>query len=444
MKHIVKIEKLGASGDGIGYYRGKKIFVSGTLPGEKIEIELDVETAHGYHSKIISRLNSSNERQDPECMHFDLCGGCVAQHYNGALYKEWKLNILRNALLSRGIKDVEIAPLISSPPASRRRTRLSLSRSGRTNEVRILLGFNQFRTSKVINIISCNILLPRLQNLLSPLRTLVKSLSPSLKYISITQADVGLELIFHGLHTSPNMQEREIIADFAHSYSIARIAVEVYQIWERKKHLTNKNRITKSRTLPETIVQPSEVKAIFSNIAVPISCGAFLQPTKDGEEAIVRQLVQGLRISRDKPLQIADLYSGIGSIGLNLAARAQKVTMYEYNKEMAHASALAGNLAKVKTTTNVRNLSKQPLRKDELNKFDAVIFDPPRAGARSQATHLAQSKVERIAAVSCNPATFSRDARILINGGYKLLSITPIDQFKWSHHIELVGLFELC
>ena len=143
-------------------------------------------------------------------------------------------------------------------------------------------------------------------------------------------------------------------------------------------------------------------------------------------------------------MRIADLYSGVGSIGLNLAARGQKVAMYEYNKEMANAAFMASNRANIVTTTSVRNLSKQPLGNDELNKFDAVVFDPPRAGARLQASHLAKSKVKNIAAVSCNPATFSRDARILIDGGYNLLSVTPIDQFQWSHHTELVGIFKLC
>lgn len=444
MKYTVKIEKLGASGDGIGYYHGKKVFVSGTLPGEIIETSLYLQTSQGYYGNIISWLKISEERRKPECKHFDLCGGCVAQHFNRLTYGEWKLSILRDALLSRGIKDVKIASLITCPPSSRRRTRLSLSRSRKTNEGIIQLGFNQYRTSHVVNIEACSILLPQLEKLLSPLRSVVKSLSPKLKSISITQADVGLEIIFHGLCASLTLKEREIIATFANSNDIARIAVVEYPIGDRNHRFTNKIPRIKRTTPPEIIVQPNQVNAIFSDITVPIPCGAFLQPTKYGEEAIVQQIIQGLKITHDKPLHIADLYSGIGSIGLNLASRGQKVDMYEVNKEMAHASSVAGNLAQVATTATVRNLSRQPLSSDELNKFNAVIFDPPRAGAKSQVAHLAKSKVEFIVAVSCNPATFSRDARILINGGYKLLTVTPIDQFKWSYHMELVGLFKLC
>ena len=262
MRYKLKIEKLGASGDGIGYYHGKKVFVSGTLPGEIIETELDVETSQGYYGHVISRLNNSNERQEPECRHFEFCGGCVAQHYSVAAYREWKLNILRNALLTRGIRDVKISPLIICPPSSRRRTRLSLSRVRKTNDVQIRLGFNQYRTSKVIDIISCSLLLPRLQKLLPPLRKVVKFLSPNLKQISIVQADVGLEVILHGIDSSPSMRQREVIAKFSSAHNIARVAVEVYQYEERKKKLTNKSRVFKSKSIPEIIVQPGAVKAV--------------------------------------------------------------------------------------------------------------------------------------------------------------------------------------
>jgi len=175
---------------------------------------------------------------------------------------------------------------------------------------------------------------------------------------------------------------------------------------------------------------------------VALPPGAFLQATAFGEAAIGRQVLAGLELAGARRVHAADLYAGIGAIGFGLAVAGHRVAMFEGDAAMAAAGAAAARAAGIQVSAEVRDLARRPLSVAELKPFDAVVFDPPRSGARAQAEMLAASGVARIAAISCNPASFARDARILIDGGYRLSALTPIDQFLWSSHVELVAIFQ--
>lgn len=428
MQCEVEIEALGAGGDGIARHDGARLFVPGALPGERVRIELGPAAGDGYRARLLERLNDGAARAEPECEYFGACGGCVAQHIAAQPYADWKRAILGDALAHRGIKGVAMAPLVPCPPASRRRTRLAADKKG-------ALGFRRRGTSEIIAIDHCTILLPALQALLAPLRELAANLADE---ISLTQAHTGLDVILHGLKEPPGMALREKLAAFAQAHGIARLSVESSAGGSKR----GRQRKRKAASQLETIAQPGQVRARFGAADVALPAGAFLQATAAGEAAINRLVRSGLALDPGSRANIADLYAGVGGIGFSLASPGHRVAMFEGAAAMAEAAGAAARAAQLPVTAEARDLARRPLGVAELKPFDAVIFDPPRAGAKAQAENLAASQVPRIAAVSCNPASFARDARILIDGGYRLSALTPIDQFLWSSHIELVAIFQ--
>ncbi len=434
MQCEVEIETLGAGGDGIARHDGARVFVPGALPAERVRVELGPAAQGGYHARLLARLNDSAARAEPACEYFGTCGGCVAQHIAAQPYVEWKRAILGDALAHRGIGDVALAPLVPCPPASRRRARLAVGKKG-------ALGFRRRGTSEIIDIAHCTILLPALQALLAPLRELAVNFAGE---ISLTQAPSGLDVILHGLDAPPGMAMREQLAAFAQSRGIARLSVEIRAAISKR----GRKRKRKAASQLETIAQPGQVRARFGSADVALPPGAFLQATAAGEAAINRLVRIGLALAADSRGHIADLYAGVGGIGFSLAssrggaAAGHRVAMFEGARAMSDAAQAAARKAELPVTAEARDLARRPLSVAELKAFDAVIFDPPRAGARAQVETLAASQVPRIAAVSCNPASFARDARILIDGGYYLNRLTPIDQFLWSSHVELVAIFQ--
>ncbi len=453
MRCEVCIEALGAGGDGIAYHDGTRVFVAGALPGERVQVDLGRVAKDGYHARLLERFNDGAARTEPVCEYFagdrgcggsggsGGCGGCVAQHIAALPYAAWKLTTLRDALAHRGLGDTPVAALISYPPASRRRARFAVSGNG-------MLGFRRRGASEIIAIAHCPVVLPALEALLTPLGQLAAEIGGGLNEISLTQAHHGLDVILHGLEAPPGMALREDLAAFAQTHGIARLSVEITGGGRRgaKSGGSKRGRHRKRRGAREleTITQPGAVRAGFGAADVALPVGAFLQATAAGEAAINRLVLQGLDLEQESHAHIADLYAGIGAIGFSLiSARAgQRVAMFEGVAAMAAAAEAAARTAGLAVSTEARDLARRPLSVAELKPFDAVIFDPPRAGARAQAETLAASGVARIAAVSCNPASFARDARILVNGGYRLTGLTPIDQFLWSNHVELVALFQ--
>ncbi|MFP6778567.1 MAG: class I SAM-dependent RNA methyltransferase, partial [Alphaproteobacteria bacterium] len=379
---------------------------------------------------------------------FGDCGGCVAQHITAETYGEWKIGVVRHALARRGLTEVAIAPLITLRPASRRRARFAVGRQHGGPKGAISLGFRRRGSDEIVAVERCAVLLPALEALLKPLRDLAAEIK--MTEISLTQAHQGIDVILHGLDAPPTLAVREMLATFAHTHRIQRLSVESLTHGRGGKDADKRKRRQRSTVL-ETIAQTSAVRARFAGIWVDLPPGAFLQPTAAGESAIQHLVRDGLALEElatgNRAVRIADLYAGTGGIGFALASDGavggarRHVAMFEGSTAMAGAARVAAGQAGLPVTAEQRDLARRPLSAAELKTCDAVIFDPPRAGAREQAEALAASSVARIAAVSCNAASFARDARILTDGAYRMHALTPIDQFLWSSHVEMVGIF---
>jgi len=442
----VTIEALGAGGDGIASHDGAKLFVHDSLPGERVRVML---SAKGDRANLKERLSEAPGRRTPPCSYFGTCGGCVAQHMAEEIYTEWKRAIIREALDHRGFNDVPIAPVVASPPGSRRRVRLAIVRARDNSSGGVGIGFRRRASHRVVAVARCAVLLPALDALIAPLGRLVMALGSGINEVSLTAAAEGCDVILHGLHAPPGLAMREALAEFAHAESIQRISVEYRWAAGRGCRRAGK-RHRKAALVLETVAQRGAVQARFGEIAVALPPGAFLQPTEAGEAAIQRLVLEGLGL--DTPVSeesargsykgawVADCYAGLGGIGFSMVP-SHRVAMFEGDAEMAEAARQAAGSAGPNVMVEARDLVRRPLTTAELNHFDAVVFNPPRAGAQALADALAESVVPRIAAVSCNPVTFARDARILADGGYRLAAVTPVDQFLWSRHVELVSIF---
>jgi len=345
------------------------------------------------------------------CRHFGTCGGCVFQNMSRDAYRAMKRDAIEKALALHGF-EAPVATLVETLPATRRRATLRAVKNG--DEV--VIGFNALRSHAVVDMQECFVLTPALVSLVQDLRELLRRLlrSQAQAEIDVTETDSGFDLAL-ALPARDFAHHTTVLAQWACAQAIARIFVN----GELAVHLAN----------PTIRIGDAEVR---------LPQGAFLQPSREGE-TILRQAV--LEITKGAR-RVADLFAGCGTFTLVLAqhARVHAVdTDHEALRSLDEAARKTRGLKPV--TTEARDLFTRPLRPDELAAFDAVVIDPPRAGARAQAQLLAQCRVGRLAYVSCNPETFARDAAILIKGGFHLTGVKPVDQFLWSKHIELVGAF---
>jgi 23S rRNA (uracil1939-C5)-methyltransferase len=408
------VEEIGAHGDGVARRDGDTVFVPYTLPGDHVSARR-IGPDHALPQDWIARGIAPHP---PRCPHFGSCGGCALQHLQDNAYAAWKLTQLETALARRGFGSVEIMPLVRARPAERRRAEFAAIRTA----AQTIIGFHAYRSRTVVDMQDCAVLAPAIVALLSPLRNFLHRALPKTRTadILVTQTETGLDLLVSHA-PPPERTEREAIAAFAAAQDLARIAWRV-----------------RGET-PEILVQRRVPQVRFADIAVDLPPGAFLQATRSGEDAIVAATLQGTAGAG----RVADLFAGCGTISLALSARF-RVHAVEGAKDLADALTAAGRRAQRagRLTVEMRDLSRRPLLPEELESFDAVVFDPPRDGAAAQALEIARSKIARVVGVSCNPATFARDARILVDAGFRLLRVTPIDQFLWSPHLELVGVFD--
>jgi 23S rRNA (uracil1939-C5)-methyltransferase len=411
-----QIVRLGAQGDGVAEHEGERLFVPYTTVGDRVR----VRRIGADGAEPLEFLTLSPKRAAPPCPHFgpSRCGGCLLQHLPDDVYAGWKIEMLRETLARSGLSGFTMQPLARTPPRARRRAEFAAT-VGR-GEVR--LGFHALASHEIIAIGPCPVLLPELEALLAPLRSfLLAAFRPPVTLdILATHIDGATELVFTGSH--PDSYLRERLAAFAEAQQLARIA------WRKDK-----------RRSPEVIAQRTPLQARFGSVTVDLPPAAFLQASAEGEQAIIAAVTRAVGNAR----HVADLYAGCGAIALALAGGKRQVVAVEREGEMIAALETAARRAVLggQIRTETRDLVRRPLIGDELRDLDAVIFDPPREGAAAQAQALAQSKVKLVVAVSCNPATFGRDARTLVDGGYRLTEVTPIDQFLWSPHLEVVGGF---
>ncbi len=345
--------------------------------------------------------------QVPPCRHFPECGGCQLQHADDAAYRGYLVSRIEGALAQHDLI-AEIREPHLSPPNSRRRASLR----GLRLEQRAVLGFNAQRSNQIVDMRECHILRPELFALVAPLRALLSSLLRPRRgaEIQLVLTDQGADVMLKGAQVE-GLEAIEAVTAFCIEHRLARLTLD-------------------QGLGPETFYEPEPVTVTLSGAEVTFPPGGFLQATQDGEAA----LVQAVREAVGPAARIADLFAGLGTFALAIPGRVHAA-------EASRDAVLALKPAKPDLTAEHRDLYRRPLDAAELANFDAVVLDPPRAGAAEQAAALAGSAVPRIAFVSCNPATFARDARTLVAGGYTLQWVRPVGQFRWSTHVELAAAF---
>jgi 23S rRNA (uracil1939-C5)-methyltransferase len=344
--------------------------------------------------------------QKPPCRHFPECGGCQLQHADDEAYRGYLVSRIETALAQHGLS-TEIRLPHLSPPLSRRRATLKVLKVGPG----VLLGFNAEMSHRIVDMRECHILRPELFALVEPLRQLLSDmLQPKrIAEVQLTLIDWGVDLLIKGVPAG-RLAEIEQLTSFAMDHDLARLSVD--------------------RGLgPDVLYEPQPATVTLSGRRVGFPAGGFLQATEDGESALIDAVGEAVIGCKS----IADLFAGLGTFGL--------ATNASYAAEASRDAASALKRAAPAMTVEHRDLYRRPLDRGELKRFGAVILDPPRAGAAEQVTVLAKSAVRRIAYVSCNPATFARDAKMLADGGYSLDWVEPVGQFRWSTHVELAACF---
>jgi len=390
-----RIARLAGRGDGVTE-SGR--FVALAAPGDRVGE--DGTVTPGPHRAL------------PPCRHFPECGGCQLQHVDDAAFAGFLQDRIVSALQAQALALPPIRQPHISPPMSRRRAALRAQRRGDT----LLLGFNQEGSHRIVDMRECHILRPELFALVGPLRALLRRLmGPRADGgVRMILADQGVDLLLEGI-AADDLAAAEAITAFAAEHRLARLALD-------------------DGYGPQTRWEPAPVTIGLSGVAVPLPHGGFLQATADGEAA----LVAAVRAAIGEPATTADLFAGLGTFALSVPGR---VYAAEGARDAALALKAAGNAAQRPIFVDHRDLFRRPLTPQELNRFEAVILDPPRAGAKEQAAALAAASVPRVAYASCNPATFARDAKALVAGGYRLDWVQPVGQFRWSTHVESVGAF---
>jgi 23S rRNA (uracil1939-C5)-methyltransferase len=403
---IVSIDRVGAQGDGVtGGAEGPR-FVPFTLAGERVRASFG-----GDRGRLDAILESSPDRLSPVCRHFGHCGGCALQHMKSELYSEWKREQVVAAFRARGI-EADVAAVLR-PQGKRRRAVLSVRRA----DAGLLVGFHEAQTHDLVDIAECPVLEPRIVAALPGLKKLLEPLvsRKGEARLTVTMTAAGLDVSIDDIERKLSPVVRAAIARDATALGCARVSVSDEPIYEALAPFLK-----------------------FGAIDVALPPGVFIQAVGEAEQAMAELILAGL----GKVKSAVDLFAGVGAFTFPIAGRAKVLAV---DSDKVAIAALAAGVKKATgikpITTLVRDLFREPLSALELNEHDAIVFDPPRAGAEAQCKMIAKSKVKTVIAVSCNPATLARDARTLIDGGYKIETITPVDQFLYSPHIEVVAVF---
>ncbi len=414
------IESVGVRGDGIARAGEAVVFVPRTLPGERVKVRLGKPGRDGtVRGALRAVIEPAPDRAEPPCPHFGVCGGCALQHMADGAYAAWKTGIVLGALERQGLPMDVVEPLVRTPPGARRRADLTAVR--RKDD--LLLGFNARAEHRVIDLVECPVLMPAIVALLPALReTLGRLFRPGdTGEVRVNMLDHGPDIVLiTGAKVGTGGRAR--LAELAEAAGAVRLSL---------RH--------PKAAVAETVARRAAPSIAFGGHAVEAPPGAFLQASREGEEALRGFVMEATRGAA----RVADLFCGLGAFALPLAARGAAVLAVDGDRAATTAlEEAARGLGKGSVSVEARDLDTRPLTVGELNRFDAVVFDPPRLGARPLAAQLAASRVPKVVAVSCNPASFARDARILVESGYRLRRVLPVDQFVWSPHVELAALLE--
>ena len=409
------ILEIGSRGDGIGEIAGQRYFVPFTLPGETVEAAPRDKRGEGIAAELEQVLSPSRHREAPPCRHFGTCGGCALQHWRREPYTAWKVDLIVRALAQRGVQLPRFEPPLIGVPGERRRADFVVRRQGR----RVLAGFHERANARIVDVEDCPVMRAPLAELLGPLRAAAVKLLPDggAADAMANETDSGIDLLLRPHRRFDlGLDKREELVGFAERADLARLS------WG-------------DRATAEPIVVRRTPLLLFGDARVEPPPGAFLQATRRAELAM-RAAVSGWA---GDALRLADLFAGIGALTIG---RPAKLALFESDRPAVAAIDAARRRLPVGTVTaERRDLFRNPLTAKELDAFDAVVLDPPRAGATAQSGELAKSKVPRVIYGSCDPGSFARDARTLQDGGYRLEKLLPIDQFLWSPHVELIALF---
>ena len=410
MTEQLNISRLGHRGDGVADTPDGAVYVPYTLPGETVTVER--VPGHPDRRHLLHVDKRGNERAEPICKHFGTCGGCALQHWSLAEYHLWKRSLVAEAMAQAGIV-APVADLVDAHGAGRRRAVFHARRG--THDI-LEVGFTAPRAHHIVPIDDCPILAPGLAGAVRTAWAIAEVLKGAGKPLDIqaTATDSGLDIDVRG-SGAVAAERLTTLAKVAETHKLARLT----------RH-------------GELVAQRAQPFLRVGNADVPLPPGAFLQATAEGEETLARLVVEPAGKSR----RVADLFTGIGTFAFRLAESARVAA---FDSEPAAIKALqqgAGRASGLKPIdAQVRDLFRRPLMASELKDLDLVVFDPPRQGAEAQARELGKSTVPIIVAVSCDANTFARDAKILVGSGYRLAAVTPIDQFRYSHHVEIVAKF---
>lgn len=393
---LTTIRSIGGRGEGIAEIDRRRIFVPFTLPGEQVEITVD-----GDRGTLLDVVTPSPDRIAPESRYFGTCGGCALQHMGPAAYSEFKRNLVVSALRHANV-ETTVSPLLDARGAGRRRATLHASKD--------TAGYMRARSHDLLDIEACSILVPALREAAPRIARAIGAQIGDCDVL-FTSTATGIDV---AIRTERKLKPDKLVP-LAQRLKLARLALNGEMIFQ--------------------IVVPT-VPVGRATVELPVA--SFLQATAAAEAALTELVLDG--IGRAKA--VADLFCGIGPFALRLAEQA-RVAAFDSDKPtimaLLKATRFTQGLKPIAATA--RDLFRDPLAPIELEPFDAVVFDPPRAGAEAQSKELARSKVKTVVAVSCDPRTFARDASILVAGGYRLETVTPVDQFAWSPHVEVVGVF---
>lgn len=391
------IIRLAAKGDGV---TASGRHVSGAVPGDTVNAE--------------GTIIAGKHHVAPACRHFTTCGGCQLQHADDSILTDFVRDRVLNAARGQGLEPAELFPVHLSPPHTRRRAGLHGLRTAKS----AVLGYREGGSHRVVDLKECPVLHPRLAALIAPLRAFVAAYGPkAMVGINLTLADQGVEA---GLSNFPmdGLGPTEAALDFARDQNLARLTVD-------------------QGYGAETVWEPEPVTVTLSGVPVGLPAGAFLQATHDAEDRMVADAADWLGDARI----VADLFAGLGTFAFGLR-EGRKVLAVEAEQAAHFACKASGARAGGQVLALHRDLFRSPLQPAELNRFDAILLDPPRAGARSQVAEIAASSVKKVVYVSCNPSSWARDAAVLAEAGFALRKLRPVGQFRWSTHVELVSLFE--
>jgi 23S rRNA (uracil1939-C5)-methyltransferase len=401
----IEIVALGAQGDGIAESEAGPRYLPFALPGERVRVEGE------RPPRLVSA--PSPDRVAAPCRHFGSCGGCAAQHMGGRLYAEWKRDVVITALRHRGLEP-EVGPLRRVPPGARRRAVLTARRAGGS----ITLGYHRRKSADLIAIEECPVLLPEIVGRLPALRAVAGALPAPEIRLTVLATPAGLDVAAEAAgRRSRQRPARDAVVELgriAVQHGLARVSLD-----------------------GEIVIERAHPVLSMGEADVVVPPAGFVQAVQASEE-IMRELVTA---SLDRPKRVADLFCGLGTFTFALARHGRVLALDSDAAAIAALTAAARHAQGLKPIeARVRDLFREPLSARELEPFDTVVIDPPRAGAHRQAQELARSNVSTVIAVSCDPGTLARDAAIIADGGYAVESVTPIDQFVFSAHVEAVAV----